>query len=159
MPWYVLYTNPKAEKKVAQQIAAMGYEVYCPLIQQVRQWSDRKKTVEVPLFNSYVFVNIEDSERHKVFDAKGVVRFLFWLGRPAVVKDEEIEEIKKWLNSQSVEFEIESLHEGDFVEIKEGQFKGHSGIVQYINKNYVRIVIESIGFVLVVKSKKDLDTA
>jgi transcriptional antiterminator RfaH len=157
MPWYVLYTNPKAEKKAAQQLAAMGFEVYCPVVQQVRQWSDRKKLIEVPLFTSYVFINIEDSKRHEVFTVKGIVRYLFWLGQPAVVKQQEIEEIKKWLSTKNVQFEVEPLHEGDTVEIKEGQFKGRSGIVQQVNKNYIRIIIESIGFVLVVRSKKDVD--
>ena len=60
MPWYVLYTNPKAEKKVAEQLNKIGIETYCPLVTKIQQWSDRKKKIEVPLFSSYVFVNIEE---------------------------------------------------------------------------------------------------
>lgn len=77
MNWYVVYTKPKWEKKVAEQLRNKGIECYCPLITQVRQWSDRKKKVEVPLFNSYVFVQLPDSERNAVFQSVGVVRYCF----------------------------------------------------------------------------------
>ena len=158
MPWNVLYTNPKAEKKVAQQLAAMGFKVYCPVVKQVRKWSDRKKVIEVPLFTSYVFIDIDDKRRNEAVNIKGVVRYLFWLGKPAIVRNEEIQEIKKWLATQDAEFDFETLNEGDSIEIKEGQFKGRSGIIHQINKNYIKIIIESIGFVLVVKSlKKEID--
>ena len=59
MPWYVLYTKPRQEKKVADGLIAIGIAAYCPLVTTIKQWSDRKKKVEVPLINSYVFVNIE----------------------------------------------------------------------------------------------------
>jgi transcription antitermination factor NusG len=157
MPWYVLYTNPKAEKKVAEQLNRLGIEVYCPTVVQVKQWSDRKKKVESPLFTSYVFVNIEDAARDDVFKAKGVVRYLFWLGKPAVVKNEEIAEIKKWLAARDVDIEFEALHEGDEIEITEGQFKGQTGTVQQIDKNYIRLIIKSIGFVMIIKPKGQLN--
>ena len=99
MNWYVIYTKPKWEKKVAEQLAEAGIDCYCPLITQIRQWSDRKKKVEVPLFNSYVFVQLDESERNSVFQSAGVVRYLFWLGKPAIVRHEEIEVIKKWINT------------------------------------------------------------
>ena len=151
MPWFVIYTNPKAEKKVAQQLSGMGIEVYCPTVTKIRQWSDRRQKVEVPLFSSYVFVNIDEKKRDQVFTVKGAVRYLFWLGKPAIVKDVEIDEIKKWLNTQNVEIELERLNEGDEVEIKDGQFKGHSGIVQQVDKNYLRLIIKSLGCVLIIK--------
>ncbi|MEP2237757.1 MAG: transcription termination/antitermination NusG family protein [Maribacter sp.] len=66
--WYVLYVKPKNEKKVAERLSAHQVDVYCPMIKEVKQWSDRKKTIEVPLFSSYVFVNISECERQKVFD-------------------------------------------------------------------------------------------
>lgn len=75
MNWYVIYTKPKWEKKVAEQLADAGIECYCPLITQVRQWSDRKKKVVVPLFNSYVFVRLEDCDRNLVFQSPGAVRY------------------------------------------------------------------------------------
>jgi transcriptional antiterminator RfaH len=153
MSWYVLYTKPQAEKKVAEQLFKMGVEVYCPVITQVRQWSDRKKKIEAPLFTSYIFVNLEDKDRNLVFNAKGAVRYLFWLGKPAIVKDAEIEAIKHWLADDSADIQVVSLNQGDVVNIKEGLFKGQKGTVQQVNKNDVRLTIESMGVVLIVNKK------
>ena len=95
MNWYVLYVQSRKEKKVAEMLQEMKVQVYCPHIKEIRQWSDRKKTIESPLFKSYVFVRLQDRERQLVFGVPGVVRYLFWLGKPAVVRDEEIQAIKK----------------------------------------------------------------
>lgn len=154
MPWYVLYTNPRSEKKTAAHLAAMGIEVYCPLVVKIQQWSDRKKKVELPLFSSYIFVNIEEHNREKVFLVKGVVRYLFWLGKPAVVKDEEIAEIKKWLATDYTDAEVEHLVKGDVMEIKEGPFKDYTGIVQEVNSSNIKLIIESIGIILTLKYSK-----
>ena len=67
MPWYVVYTKSKQEKKVAEGLKKLGIEAYCPLVTVMKQWSDRKKKVEVPLINSYVFVNIDERQRDDVF--------------------------------------------------------------------------------------------
>jgi transcriptional antiterminator RfaH len=93
--WYVLYTKPRNEKKVAERLTGAGYSVYCPLHKVRRQWSDRIKTVEEPLFRSYVFIQIEDAKRDEVFVYPGTVRYLFWLRRPAVVRQSEIATIQK----------------------------------------------------------------
>lgn len=151
MPWYVLYTKPKAEKKAADQLSRIGIEVYCPLVTKMSQWSDRLKKVEVPLFTSYVFVNIEDSKRDTVFAVPGVVRYLFWLGKPAIVRDEEISNIKQWLTDEVATVEMENIRKGDTLEIKEGPFKSHTGLVQQVNKNTVRLLIESLGVMLTLK--------
>jgi transcriptional antiterminator RfaH len=86
MNWLVLYTKPKNEVKVAERLAAAGITVYCPLVTSLRQWSDRKKKVTLPLFSSYVFVQLAEVQRAAVFEVPGVVRYLFWLGKPAVVQ-------------------------------------------------------------------------
>ncbi|RZJ53814.1 MAG: UpxY family transcription antiterminator [Flavobacterium sp.] len=151
MTWFVLYTNPKAEKKVAQQLAGMGIEVYCPLVIKERQWSDRIKKVEMPLFTSYVFVHIDDKNRNDVFNVKGVVRYLFWLGKPAIVRNEEIESIKKWLNETVTDVELQEIKKGDVFDIKDGPFKDHSGLVQQVNKSTVRLLIESIGMLITIR--------
>lgn len=154
MPWYVLYTNPRAEKKVATSLEAMGFEVYCPLVARIKQWSDRKKKVETPLFSSYVFINTEEHIRDRAFNVKGVVRYLYWLGKPAIVKDEEIKAIKKWLATDYNDIEVENLQRGDEIEIKEGPFKNHTGIVQEINNNNIRLIIASVGIILTLKYSK-----
>ncbi|MDP3679567.1 MAG: UpxY family transcription antiterminator [Flavobacterium sp.] len=154
MNWYVVYTKPKWEKKVAEQLRNKGIECYCPLITQVRQWSDRKKKVEVPLFNSYVFVQLPDSERNAVFQSVGVVRYLFWLGKPAIVRDEEISIIKKWLNpSDSNEVSLLSFQIGDAIQLDSGPFSNQKAIVQEVTNTHYVLVLESLGCVLKMKHK------
>ena len=123
MPWFALYTRPKNEKKVTEQLVKLGIEVYCPLVTQVKQWSDRKKKVETPLISSYVFVHIEEKDRNKVFEAFGVVRYLFWLGKPAVIRDEEIYLLKDSLKEVISTFEISEIKPGDVMNISRGPFQ------------------------------------
>lgn len=152
MNWYVVYTKPKWEKKVAEQLIQKGIECYCPLVTQVRQWSDRKKKVEVPLFNSYVFVRLAEKDRNLVFQSSGVVRYLFWLAKPAIVRDEEINTIKKWLSTpDQYEISVASIRVGDKVTLESGPFKSHEAIVQEVNKNNYVLVLESLGCVLKMK--------
>ncbi|MFV8270541.1 UpxY family transcription antiterminator [Flavobacterium sp. GT2N3] len=154
MNWYVVYTKPKWEKKVAEQLRNSGIECYCPLITQVRQWSDRKKKVEVPLFNSYVFVQLPDAERNAVFQSVGVVRYLFWLGKPAVVRDEEISIIKKWMNpSDGNEVSVLSFKVGDAIQLDSGPFSTQKAIVQEVTNTHYVLVLESLGCVLKIKIK------
>ena len=154
MNWYVIYTKPKWEKKVAEQLAEAGIDCYCPLITQIRQWSDRKKKVEVPLFNSYVFVQLDESERNSVFQSAGVVRYLFWLGKPAIVRHEEIEVIKKWLNtSDAADVIVENYKIGDAIQLESGPFSAQKAIVQEVTNTYYVLVLESLGCVLKMKIK------
>ena len=154
MNWYVIYTKPKWEKKVAEQLAEAGIDCYCPLITQIRQWSDRKKKVEVPLFNSYVFVQLDESERNSVFQSVGVVRYLFWLGKPAIVRHEEIEVIKKWINtSDAADIMVDRYKIGDAIQLESGPFSAQKAIVQEVTNTYYVLVLESLGCVLKMKIK------
>ena len=130
LPWYVLYTKPRNEKKVAQRLSEAGYNVYCPLQKVRRQWSDRTKVVEEPLFTSYLFIQIEDSRRDEVFSFPGTVRYLFWLRRPAQVHQAEINTIQKWLGEYNHEdIDISDILPGDLVQITSGQFSGEEAIL------------------------------
>lgn len=154
MNWYVVYTKPKWEKKVAEQLIQRGIDCYCPLVTQIKQWSDRKKKVEVPLFNSYIFVRLAEKDRNLVFQSSGVVRYLFWLGKPAIVRDEEIDAIQKWLSSpDQYEIAVTSIQVGDRLVLESGPFKSQEAIVQEVNKNNYVLVLESMGCVLKVKMK------
>ena len=154
MNWYVIYTKPKWEKKVAEQLAEAGIDCYCPLITQISQWSDRKKKVEVPLFNSYVFVQLDESERNSVFQSAGVVRYLFWLGKPAIVRHEEIEVIKKWINtSDAADIMVDRYKIGDAIQLESGPFSAQKAIVQEVTNTHYVLVLESLGCVLKMKIK------
>lgn len=154
MNWYVVYTKPKWEKKVADKLNQLGIECYCPLITQVKQWSDRKKKVEVPLFNSYVFVRLNDSERNSAFQISGVVRYLFWLGKPAIVKDLEIEIIKQSLKASNLsEISVSNIQVGDRIKLESGVFSNQNAIVQEVSNNSYILVLETLGCVLKIKYK------
>src|SRR5690554_2440664 len=95
MPWYVLHTKPKNEKKVASLLKDLGVEAYCPLRKEVRQWSDRRKMVEMPLLPSMILVNLEEKDRNIVFRVPGSLRYMSWLGGPAVVTQAEVEALQE----------------------------------------------------------------
>jgi len=146
MPWYVLYTKPRQEKKVADSLNASGIEAFCPLVIAVKQWSDRKKKVHIPLITSYVFVNIEEHEREAVFKVSGIVRYLFWLGKPAVVRAIEIEALKHSLEGIVASFEVSAIQKDTIYKIPEGPFQGFEGIVKNVNATTIQLLLVDLGF-------------
>jgi transcription antitermination factor NusG len=96
--WFALYTRPRWEKKVHKLLQEKGIESYCPLNKVHRKWSDRIKLIDEPLFKSYVFVKVNEDEKTAVRMTQGVVNFIYWLGKPAIIKEKEIVTIKKFLN-------------------------------------------------------------
>ena len=151
---YVVYTKARNEKKTALILEKSGIDVYCPIVKEVRQWSDRKKTVEVPLFSSYLFVHLAPKERELVYAAPGVVRYLFWLNRPAIVKDQEIETLKSWLSGEVLAAKVQTLKAGDCLSISQGPFKGKDGVIQNINANRVQLVLKELGIKVSITTKE-----
>jgi transcriptional antiterminator RfaH len=152
MNWLVLYTKPKNEVKVAERLAAAGINVYCPMLTTLKQWSDRKKKVSSPLFTSYVFVQVTELERAAVFDVPGVVRYLFWLGKPAVVQEEEIATIKELLSENSYkEVRLATLEPGDTLILKEGAFKGKTATFKEQKGNKTILILSGFGTKLILE--------
>ncbi|WP_373059538.1 UpxY family transcription antiterminator [Zunongwangia sp. H14] len=152
MKWYVLYTKPKWEMKVDKALRQLKIETYCPTHTELRQWSDRKKKITSPLFKSYIFVRLSDKDRPRVFDAPGVVRYLFWLGKPAVVRDEEIETLRNWLENDEVdEVKVEKYSVGDTVKISQGALKDQQANIQEIGKKRMRLFLPAIGCLVTAK--------
>jgi transcription antitermination factor NusG len=145
MPWFVIYTKSRNEKKVAELLQKNGVEVFCPLVKLKKNWSDRTKIVETPLFNSYVFVNLSEKDRNVVFNVPGVIRYLFWLKKPAIVKDSEIESLKAVLHETMDSFTIENYQIGDTVKISEGVFKGLDGVIEKQSNNKLHVILENVG--------------
>lgn len=148
MPWYVLYTKPRQEKKVADALNAMEIEAYCPLITVVKQWSDRKKKVQLPLIASYVFVRIEEHKRDEVFRISGIVRYLFWLGKPAIVRAIEIEALQKSLAGVVDSFEVIAIQKDAVYTISEGPFQGLEGVVKNVNATTIQLLLVDLGFLI-----------
>ena len=126
-----------------------GIESYCPLNKVHRKWSDRIKLVDEPLFKSYVFVKVNEEEKTSVRMTQGVVNFIYWLGKPAIIKEKEIETIKKFLNDHhDVEVRPIEIKAGKKVMVQSGILMGKEGTVKKVMHKKVEVIIESIGFVL-----------
>ena len=148
MPWYVLYTKPRNEKKLALLLEKKGITVYCPLNETIKQWSDRKKKVQEPLFKSYIFVYLSDYENENTTTlmTAGAVRFLWWNGKPGVVRDTEIQSIKDFLNKyRGVEITAD-IQEGETVTIKEGPLKETEATVIKVQGNKAILHLKSLGW-------------
>jgi transcription antitermination factor NusG len=154
--WYALYTKPRWEKKVDKALQQKGIESYCPLNRVKRKWSDRIKTIEEPLFKSYVFVKVEEKDKTEVRYVDGVLNYVYWNGKPAVVKEEEIIEIKKFLNDyENVEVRNIEVKPADEVVVNAGVMVGATGrVLRVMGNNMVEVRIESLGFVLTAKFEK-----
>lgn len=152
--WYALYTKPRWEKKIDGVLVRKGVECWCPLQKIERQWSDRKKVVEEPLFKSYIFVRIDNTERTKVLMTDGILNFVHYLGKPAIIKDDEINTIKKYLDEKDASIYIlsqEGFKEETRIKVNHGVFMGNEGTVLRGGKKKIYVKLESLGQVMVVE--------
>ncbi|MCW3118901.1 MAG: antitermination protein NusG [Chitinophagaceae bacterium] len=148
--WLAIYTRPRWEKKVDLLLKEKGFESYCPLNKVRRKWSDRIKLVEEPLFKSYVFVKVDDTARTAVRMTSGVINFVYWDGKPAVIKEKEIGIIKRFLDEhENVEVQPMDIKLNQRVKITHGPLMDQVGQVVDIRHKTVKVSIDSIGYVLV----------
>ena len=151
--WFILYTKPNQEIKVADQLKEMNINSFCPTVTIVRNYSDRKKKIIKPLLPSYVFVNIEEAKRNNVFSIFGIVRYMFWLGEPATVRESEIELMKQYLNGVYQSFSLTKFTRGQLYKISEGLFSGKIGKVVETQKNKIKLELQSLGVIVTLRLK------
>ncbi|WP_183564156.1 UpxY family transcription antiterminator [Mucilaginibacter sp. SP1R1] len=151
--WLVVYTRPRWEKKVDRLLKRQGIESYCPLRYMESQWADRKKEISLPLFSSYVFVRVNLREESMVLYCLGVLGYVYYMQRPAVVRDEVIEEIRRNLTLyKDVEIiNLQSIAIGDRVQVKQGAFINQLGQVVQINGKNVLMIFDNIHCALVTR--------
>lgn len=148
--WLAVYTRPRWEKKVNQLLKEKGFESYCPLNKVRRKWSDRVKIVEEPLFKSYVFVKVNDENRTAVRMTAGAVNFVYWQGKPAVIREKEITAIKKFLDEyENVEAMPADLKVNQRVRITTGTLMDQEGKVLDLRHKIAKVAIDSLGYILV----------
>lgn len=155
--WFALYVRSRFEKKVSNALTQEGIENYLPLQKTFRQWKDRKKWITVPLFNSYVFVKADPTNYYNCLKTNGAVKFVWFDGKPATIKEEEIELIKSICNSSynyhSIELPIEI---GQKVKIVRGVFNGYEGeVIQLNGKHKVLFRISNLPISVVVQIPKN----
>jgi len=127
--WYVLYTCPRHEKRVAAQIERRSFSCFLPLYRSVRRWKDRRKELELALFPGYVFVHMSLDKKLRVLELPGVVRLVSFNGQPASLSADEVEALQKRLSS-GINFEPHPyLRRGRRVRVRSGAMQGLEGIV------------------------------
>jgi signal transduction histidine kinase len=131
--WFAIYTKPRWEKKIDAVLIRKGVNSWGPIQKTERFWSDRKKIIDEPLFRSYVFVQIDATERATVLSTPGVLNFVYYVGKPAIIRDEEIEIIK---NTDEVYIEV---NESSLTRILNNII---DNAVSYSNKIIITIVKE-----------------
>ncbi len=152
--WFAVYTKPRWEKKVDQVLIRKGIESWCPVQKVERQWSDRKKIIEDPLFKSYVFVHITEEERLSVLQTEGILNFVHYLSKPAIIRDEEIHLIKSYLLEKDASISVQSLYsfeENMKVSIRQGIFMDNTGTIIRSGNKKVYVKLESLGQVMIVE--------
>ncbi len=161
--WKALYVASRSEKKVSETLLGKNIEAYAPVVKTMRQWSDRKKMVEMPLLNGYVFVRTATlAENDQVLQTKGVVSFVKWEGKIALIRDEEIARLKQ-LVELGYHLEASPTNKvykaGDKIKIAAGALKGLEGYIVKAGENkLLEIVLESIGHTIKVKLPKEVVT-
>lgn len=147
--WYAVYTKPQCEKKAADLLTRKGIENYCPQNKFLNHGTDRRKITHIPLFSSFVFVRISMEEFSIVRQTNGVINFIFWLNKPAIIKDKEIENIKKFLSEHGfVKLEKVDVHFNNVVKINSAPLIEQEGKVVTINSKTVKIILPSLGYTI-----------
>jgi transcription antitermination factor NusG len=144
--WYAIETRYRFERRVAAQLEIKGVHTYLPLLQEVHQWSDRRKVMAIPLFSGYGFVHMELSpgSRIGVLDTTGVIRFVTLCGKATAIPHRQIEDLRLLL-SQNVPCALHAfLKIGQRVRIRGGCLEGLEGVLEHNEEKNLVISIESI---------------
>jgi transcriptional antiterminator RfaH len=155
--WYIAYTRPRAEKQIAIRLGKAGIKFFLPLQKELRQWSDRKKWVERPLFSSYIFVNVDKKEYYLALGISGLLYYVNIKGNAVALTDSRMQDIKRAIESNK---EVEVLSgapvPGDVITIKRGALKGLKGtVIHYEGQNHLLMAIEELGKYLKIKIQPD----
>ncbi len=154
--WYAVYVKSRTEKKVATEFEIDGVDYYLPLIKKLKQWSDRKKWVEEPLFRSYIFVNIEQKQYYDILQTQNVVKYISFEGKAVPIRKEQIEAVKYFLNEKDPEnIDNQIWEEGQKVEVISGSLAGLKGeLIEVRGKKKVKVEIEVVGKTLIIQIPK-----
>lgn len=146
LKWYVMYTTSRAEKKVAERLVESGVEVFLPMVEVLRQWSDRKKKVQKALFNGYVFVKTDRNNLWNCLQIPGAVKFVNFSGVPATIRDEDVEMIQRLVaTGVSIETDGSEISPGEKVKVIGGSLEDMMGeCIEKGNKDYFLIRIPGI---------------
>ena len=157
--WVAIYTNPRAEKKSSTRLQELGFETYLPLQRKLHRWSDRWKSVEVPLFPSYLFVKMRNKDVARIRNVEGVGYIVAWSNKPAIVPDSQVEAIRRLMEAEAAVNVVNDsrMKKGATVRIIGGQFEGMEGeLISDCEEGNFGITITGLNVALVMEIEKDL---
>ena len=147
--WFAVYTKPHYEERVTEILTRKKIENYCPINKVLRQWSDRKRLVNEPLFNDFVFLKVEESNLFSLKHIDGVINFVYWLGKPVVIRDSEIEAIRQFIdrynNIQLEKIEI-SINGNNHIDDSTGEYRNN--LIALTDRS-VKVELPSLGYLMV----------
>lgn len=153
-PWYAIRTKSRHEKIVCSQIAADGFDAYLPTIQQSRQWSDRKKLIDFPLFPGYVFLRIPEfaSQKTRILRKVGVIGFVGNGRGTALIPDSELNGVRQLLRNRIPHASHPYLEVGQRIRVTDGVLRGVEGILVGLgNKKGLVVSIDAIQKSLIIQ--------
>lgn len=155
--WYALYTRQKWEKRVAESLEKKKLEVYCPMNRVPRHyWGERKKSLMEPLFRSLIFVHASEADHARISETDGVINFIHWLNKPAIIRSEEIDTIRKFLTEYDfVSLEKAAVNLNEKVRIINGPLMMWEGKIVQVRTNVVKIMLPSLGYALVAEIREE----
>ena len=157
--WLVFYTKSRAEKKTFELLVKFGFEAWLPMHKVMRQWSDRKKKLEVPLFNSYIFVHDIEAHISDILKVPGISWNIRHSGKPAVLNTAEKELVERFIKT-GLTLDIQAtqeLKQGQKVQVMDGPLKGLIGEVEAdYNEEKLYVTIDSLGQQILVNIDKNL---
>jgi transcription antitermination factor NusG len=146
--WVAVYTKPRSEKKVVEVLTRKKIESFYPLNRVIKQWGDRRKIILEPLFPYFVFAKVSEAELTSLKQTDGVANFVYWLGKPAVIRNSEIEAIKQFADEYSnirlKKIEIKVNDE----DLQSDLIKEHNNVIALKNKS-VKVELPSLGYLMV----------
>jgi transcription termination/antitermination protein NusG len=148
--WYIVYTKTKCEKKLGNLLTRKKIKNFCPIhCRQINQFK-RMKLVYEPLFSSYVFVHIHKSELNHVKQLNNVVNLVYWKGEPAIIQNEEIEEIKEFVSRhQNIRLERSRVSLNSLASVIERPSYSLDGSVVMVKNKFIKTNLPSLGYVMV----------
>jgi transcription antitermination factor NusG len=154
--WYAVYTKPRSEKKVSLLFSKKRIENFCPLNSIKMKSFRRNKILQEPLFKSYVFVKIHDSDIDLLKQTDGVISLLYWMGKPAIIREDEIETIKEFINDhQNLELERTQVDTSDMVRIIDGPSYSIEGKILALKNKNIKVNLPSLCFTIVAKIENE----
>jgi transcription antitermination factor NusG len=147
--WYAIYTRTRWEKKISDLLTKRQIKNYCPINKVYRQSSDRKNVILQPLFTSYVFVYIDKLEQLSVRSTSGVINFVYWLSKPAIIPNEEIDIVRRYLNEfENVQLEKVQIKPDDVMRAISDPLMEQTGSVVSVKNNSLKILLPSLGYLM-----------